>query len=190
MNLKDKLQSIGFSFLTVLFIISVIFIIVGLKSSKINWTFIIIGIAILVPFFIYLIYQSFLMSHEAGERGELYEVYLHKLKQSANRIPINLDKAIIQERYRYQTNTVVRGKAAAFNEISGHGHHNEETVKHTSCEVTFKVNYNNEELTFGRTINMGETALRMQFYIKKETILYIDPFDSENYHLDLDFIED
>ena len=190
MNLRERLQSIGFSFLTAIFIISVIFIIVGQKSSDINWTFIIIGTAILVPFFIYLTYQSFLMKHEAEERSEQYEAYLHKFKQTANRIPINLEKAIIQERNNYYTKAVETGRTAAMNEISGHGHLNEETVKHTSCEVTFKVNYNIEELTFEKTIHMGETALRMHFYIQKETILYIDPFDSEHYHLDLDFIED
>lgn len=190
MNLKDKLQSIGFSLLVTLLLILAIYIVVGLKSSTTNWTLVIIGIVVLAPFLIYLIYQNFLMSHEAEERDKKYEAHLHKFKQTANRVPVNLEKAIIQEKNHYYTKTVVTGKAAALNEISGNGHYNEKTIEYTSCKVTFRLKYNNEELTLERTIKMGETALRMHFYIKKETILYVDPFDSENYHLDLDFIED
>jgi hypothetical protein len=190
MNLKDRFQSIGFNLLTTLVIISAIFIVVGLKSSTTNWTLVSIGIAILVPIAIYFAYLNFVLSNQREDLNKKYEEQLREFKRTADRVLVDLDKVIIQERNQYHSNTVVTGKAAALNEISGHGHHNEETVKSTFCEVTFKLRYNNEELTFEKIIYKDETTIRMYFYMQKETIFYIDPFDSEHYHLDLDFIEE
>ncbi|MFK7748620.1 MAG: hypothetical protein AB8B65_09530 [Kordia sp.] len=189
MNIKERLSSIGFFFIFGLFFLAIIMIIVGLKTSQTNWTFVSIGIIISIPFWMYSIYINFSINHNSKKRGKLYDTHLRNLKEKADKIPVKLDNAIIQERNQYQKNTIVTGKAAALNEISGYGHHNEKNIKHTLCKVTFKLKYHQKELIIEETVHLGETALRMQFYIQKETTLYIDPFDPENYHLDLDFLE-
>jgi len=189
MDIKEAFSEIGSYFGMALVVVGVIFITSGLISTPTNWTIILIGLGILIPILIFLIYLFTFASKMKKLIDQQYDTDLQEFKQRADKIIIVLDNANIQEKHQYQTNTIATVNAAAINEVSGYGHHNEETVKHTFCNVTFNVQYHNQELILTTTIPKGETAVRMYFYIQKETIAYIDPFDPENYHIDLTFIE-
>lgn len=190
MDLKEAFEKVTSNFLLFIIFIGIVLVIVGLKSSTVNWTFITIGAAILIPFSMYMLYTNFVTSEKLKKPSEMYEKHIREFKQSADRVIVNLDKAIIQEKNHFHTETVVEGKAAALNVIAGYGHHNEETIKSTSCDVKFTVKYNKRTITLQTTILKDETSVRMHFYLQKETIAYINPYDPKEYHIDLEFMKD
>ncbi|WP_298517451.1 hypothetical protein [uncultured Kordia sp.] len=189
MDIKEAFLEAGGYFAMAIVVIGSIFISSAFKSPTINWTLIGIG-AFMVAFpVIYIVYLLFAASKIDEKGNERYNDYLHEFKQTANRIPFDLGLAIIQKRNRYETQIVPQSNAASLNAISGHGHHNEEIIEHTYCKVTFNFQYHGETISLEEIIPKDDTTLRMHFYMQKETIIYINPFDAEEYYIDLEFLE-
>lgn len=190
MNLKNGISSIVFWFLALVCFLAIIFVISGLNAKPTNWTIVGIGAIILAPFVIYLMYSKIKLSAELKGMNSKYKAQMLEFKKTADCIPFDLGKAIVQKRNRYETRTVVEGKGAALNYISGNELHNEEIIEHTYCKVLFKVNYHGKRLTFEEVIHKDETSLQMHFYMQKETAIYINPNNPEHYYIDLEFLED
>jgi hypothetical protein len=189
MDFKEGLIHIGGTLMIVLSIIASIFILVGFSTSETNWTFIAIGIVLFLPFALHSVYQVFASSKKENRLNDQFEKYIAEFKHTADRIKIDLDDAKIKEQQYYHKKTILTGEAAAINELTGFGEHNEETIKHTSCEVTFTINHHKKKRTLKTTIAKDETSLRMHFYMQKETFAYIHPFDPKEYYIDLEFLE-
>ncbi|AXG70282.1 hypothetical protein KORDIASMS9_02521 [Kordia sp. SMS9] len=164
----------------------IIAIVLGFNSSPTDWILLIIGSIILL-----LVALWFKIATIKGQEDihSAYQKYLREFKSNADQVIVNLDKAIIQETNHYYTKTVVEGQAAALNIVAGYGHHNEQTIKSTSCDVKFKVKYHKRTLTLKTSISKDETNVRMHFYLQKETTAYINPYDPKEYYIDLEFIE-
>ncbi|WP_420572484.1 hypothetical protein [Kordia sp.] len=186
MNIKEIFTKLTGYVLIGTLVLSISFLVVGIKSSPINWIFISIGIVIFAPFGIYLLYTKHTLTKE---NDRIYNAHVRKLKTNGSRVIVILNEAEINEKKHIQTKTVVSGEAAALNEISGYGAHNETQITHTYCEVTFKVSYAQKTLFLKQTIDKDETSVRMYFYMQKETVAYLDPYDPEYYYIDLEFIE-
>lgn len=150
-----------------------------------NWVFIGIGIVVFISYAIFL----FQRSKETPAFIERNDIELHKFLKTADRVQVVLDNAKIQQRNHYYTKTIVTGQAAALNEITGNGHHNEEIIASSDCEVTFKVRYKKRLLTYTETISKDEDSIRIHFYMKKSTVIFINPKDPKEYHLDLTFLD-
>lgn len=184
----DKLSVLGQLIYLVIIGIGAFLIISGVYSYTIEWKYIIVGLMILVPLFL-LLKEKLKMDETESKNKGAYEKYVKEFKASADRIVILLDEAHIIENKRYQTVNVVEGNGAALNEIAGYGHLNEEKIEHVYCKVTFKINYHDTIITVKHTIHKDETTVRMYFYMQKSTTLYINPYDVDEFYLDMEFLD-
>jgi hypothetical protein len=62
MNFKGKLSEIGQSILIAVFLIAITLIFVGIRCDTINWIFVTIGTAVVIPFGIVFLYQRIMSS--------------------------------------------------------------------------------------------------------------------------------
>lgn len=186
MNFKKILANIGNNILLGILFFGIICIVVGIEVAKYNWVFLSLGVILLLPYVIYYFWTEKKVDQFKKQKEKEFQHFL----KTADRVHVFLDDAIIKEKKHTETHTTnLNYKAAALNEISGNGHYNEERVTYTYCEVTFKINYKGEEMTLTEVIHKDETSVRLHFYAQKATTFYIDPYDFNNFYIDLTFAE-
>ncbi|WP_046757514.1 hypothetical protein [Kordia jejudonensis] len=186
MNIKERLYNIGQNVLLGILFFGVICIIVGIKVSKNNWIFISIGAVLVLPFLIYFFWLRNKAEDATAQQEKEFQFFL----KTADRVHVVLDEATITEKKHTEVHEVTQDyRAAALNEVSGNGHHNEEKVTYTYCVVSFTVVYKGKEFIVEDVIHKDETSVRMHFYMQKITTLYINPNDTSKMYLDLTFIE-
>lgn len=186
MNIKKILSNIGKNILLGILILGVLFVFVGIMSTKINWLFIAIGIALLFPFGIFFLLDLNKDSKLITQKESEFQDFI----KTADRVFVLLNDATIHEKKHTEIREVEHYKASALNEITGNGHHNEERVTHTYCEVTLRANYKDRYITYVETVNKDATSVRMKFFMQKSTILYVNPKNTTEYFMDLNFLND
>jgi hypothetical protein len=173
-----------------LIVLSLVFILTGLKSTETNWVFIGIGIVLAIPILLYFFITDYQLSSNAKFYEKRYKTDIQDFKKTADKIPIDLGLAVVEERNRYETRITEKGDSAALNAAFGYSQRNEETIEHTFSKVTFKTKYKGKTLKFTETIHAEPTTVRMHFFMQKETFMYINPSNPDDYFIDLIFLSD
>lgn len=114
---------------------------------------------------------------------------LNTLKENADRIKIDLKKVILKSNNWSEEVVANNSESGGLNQISGRGDLNVEKVQHHQNVLLFRVPYKNIVIEFDYAFNMEITTLEMKLAIQKETILYVNPNNFDEYFLDLEFLK-
>ena len=180
MNLKNILGQIGSYALIGISFLGVIVLYAGFggrgKSNdfgEINYYFIAVGVVLLLPMLIYFLKTKFELDRWNNHKRK----QINKLIKHGDQVIVNLDDLEVQ------TNSYLKEIEAG----SGYNTRMERiSVNHNVLLIAAV--YRGETIKYKVNIDMDPTKLKMHLAVKKETVLYVDPKDPNNNHLDLDFL--
>lgn len=140
-----------------------------------NGNFIFIGIGLLILFPFILWYLIYLLKKRKRDKEKRLEK--ENLIQTGHKILIDLDTIVIKTNNWEQ-------------EVTKWGRY--PRTKHVNIDYNYiilNIPYRNQKIEYRLHINMDPTKLKMLFAIQKETFLYVDPKNTNNTYLDLDFLK-
>ncbi len=181
-SILNKLEGIGCIVLGFFFTIGIIITYIGFASG-IN-TIIWLGLLIIFPFIIYFLYWEInIRISEKKERNKL-----KKFKTKAKKIIVNLEDIEIDSNKWYENIVVDNSKYSLLNVFVGRGDRNIKTVRRISNFVRIYFSFEGKKMEYSFNTSMEPEAIKMLLLTHKTTTLYIDPDDSGNYYLDLEFL--
>jgi hypothetical protein len=181
--MRDFIQSLGAKLVVAAFMLGLIIIVVAVKTSVYN--FYLVGTGIL------LILISLVFYFMAGSSGNENQErkWLAKLKSTGFKIPVDLTKckiksnSWIEEKDRYSNSRI-----AFWNQVGGDADKNLERVENNHSVVEYECEFKGRKQIFLGLASKDETTLRILLELKKETTIYVDRDDVDNYYFDLEFI--
>lgn len=114
---------------------------------------------------------------------------LNTLKKNADKIEIDLNEVTLKSNNWSEEIVINNSRSGGLNQMSGRGDLNVEKVQHNENVLLFRVPYKNIVIEIDYAFSMEITTLEMKLAIQKETILYVNPNDCDEYYLDLDFLK-
>jgi uncharacterized membrane protein (GlpM family) len=192
--LKKFFSNVVLYVLIGIFILGLLLFYVGLGISgndtdapNFNRIFIIIGLIILFPYLIYFI-KIFYFDKKKYNRKAQNNIL--KLKINGVVLPVNLETLKINKTRKSYYSKVIHNTArsGALNQMTGNPDDNIQTTECNRNEVKFNIPYGTNFIKFTRTIDMEPTTLLLRFAVKKETFLYVNPVNMNDYYLDLEFL--
>lgn len=184
--MKEFIHRLSEKLLVGIFILGIIIVFAALKSSVFNIYMLSVGVLfIAISAIIYYMSESS-FSQEKGNTK-----WKEKLKRNGIKIPVDLSKCQIksnswvEERERYMNSRV-----AFWNEVGGDSEMNVEKVESIQSRIEYSLMSNGIFQTFlSPTIAKDETTLRILLELKKETVIYVDRDNFNNYYFDLEFLD-
>lgn len=183
MNIKYKLYNIGIYIALATTILGGIIFYIGLERG--DFTFIIIGLAVLVPSIIWtIIWNRKQKKEEISGRIEL-----EKLKKTSDKIIVNLNTAEIKTNSWTEEEIIETGRIGMLNQLGGNGDKNIRNVTRNESMVSWIFIYHGKPIHYTIVIDKEVQSLKMHFAIQKETIFYVDQNNPDNNYLDLEFLQ-
>ncbi|TKD61432.1 hypothetical protein [Flavobacterium sp. ASW18X] len=187
MNFKDIFENIKSYLFIGTFFFGFVIIFAGLPGRNRDWNlyFILIGLAMLLPFAIW-----YLNDHLKLKRlDKKYEKALADLKLRGEKVKVELDNVKIKSNKWNETVITDNTQYAGLNELVGRADRNMKTVVKNLNQVTINIPYKGKIIRYKANVQMDTDNLKIHFAIQKETTLYIDPLNNRNMYLDLEFLE-
>jgi hypothetical protein len=182
--MRAFIQSLGAKLMVAAFMLGLIIIVVAVKTSVYN--FYLLGTGILLILISLVFY--FMTGSSGNENQE--RKWLEKLMSTGIKIPVDLTEckiksnSWIEESERYSNSRV-----AFWNEVGGDADKNIERVENNHSVIEYECEFKGRKQIFRGSISKDETTLRILLELKKETIIYVDRDDIENYYFDLEFLD-
>ncbi|MDC7998038.1 hypothetical protein [Gilvibacter sediminis] len=181
MNLKNILAQIGSYVLIGISVLGVIVLYAGFggrgKSNDfggVNYYFVAVGVALLLPMLIYILKTKF----ELDQWNNNKRRQINKLIKHGDQLTVNLDELEVQTNSYLKEIEVGSGYNTRMERIP---------VNHNVLLISAV--YRGQPINYKVNIDMDPTKLKMYLALKKETVMYVDPKDPNNNHLDLSFLE-
>jgi hypothetical protein len=181
--MRDFINSVGAKLGVAAFMLGLIIIVVAVKTSVYNVYLLGTGILLII---ISLVFYFMAGSSRSDDQARKW---LENLKSTGIKIPVDLTKCKIksntwvEERERYSNSRI-----AFWNEVGGDADKNIERVKNNHSMIEYECEFKGRRQLFLGSISKDETTLRILLELKRETIIYVDRDDPENYYFDLEFI--
>lgn len=185
--MKNYKKKVSVFIIATIVILGIAAIVWGATSSPVDWLRIVIGC---ITFLLVMLYRKIDAIEDLEDKESTHKEYINTLKSKADRVLVDLDKVIIQEKNHYYTKTVLGEEITTFDFIPVYEESDQETVKRIYCDVKFKVKHHNSTRTLKTSIAKDETSLRIHFYLQKQTYAYINAYDKDEYYIDLDFLKE
>lgn len=152
-----------------------------------NSAFIIIGLVIMFPYIAYFIKIFYFDKRKYNLKQKNT---IDELKRKGIKLPVNLEVLKINKTRKSYNSQVINNttRSGALNQLTGNPEKNIRTTEFNDNEVKFKVPYGNNFIKFTKSIDMEPTTLMLHFAVKKETYLYVNPANINDYYLDLEFL--
>lgn len=180
MNIKKTLSNFGDWIYVVLTCIGFILIILGVSGGSRyhsignSLLLVPVGLVLVLPFVFSMIKSKLMEIKVRDENAERID----DLIRTGEKIIVDLDELKIQ------TNSYKQEISVG----SGYDQRNEYIdINHNV--ILLKIPYQSQLIKIELHIEMDPTILRMHLAIKGKTVLYVDPKDMNNNHLDLSFLE-
>jgi len=186
LNIKKVISNIGFYAIFIILFFGMVFIMAGIggRGLKGNSTFIWIGLLLITPFVLYFILDCI----KSKRKEYKSKLELENFKKTADKIVIDLENIKIKSNSWTDTVVVDNTRYGGLNQLTGNEDKNIKMIKRDINYVKISVPYKEKTLNFNLSVAMEATILKMHFAIKKETILYVDPENPDNYYLDMEFL--
>ena len=134
-----------------------------------------VGIILLIPFLIWYLILG-INNYRKGKKRKFKRL---KLINSGDKIIIRLNTILIKS--NNWKKEVIIDEDSQYEKVVN--------VDKSYNYLTLKVPYKDSLIHYSSNIEMDTTKLKMLFAIKKETYLYVDPENANNFYLDLSFLE-
>lgn len=149
-----------------------------------NWLFFGIGILLMIP----LPCVIFFALQEAKHLQREEQRRIEKLKQNGEKIAVDLLNVQIKSNSWTESEITAPARVVALDTIIGQEHRHIKKVQQHHNVVMHTRNINGKEHECISYSNMELTSLKMHFAIQKQTYFYYDKNDTDNYYLDLEFL--
>lgn len=192
--MKNFFSNLFLYFLIGVFILGFVIFYVGLGISRtvrtesdFNGIFVIIGLTVMFPFVVYLIKVLYFDQRKESRKQKSSS---SELKRNWVKLTVNLEALEINKSRKSYYSKVINNTArsGALNQMAGNPDRNIRTTEYNGNEIKFKVPYGNNFIKFTKIIDMEPSNLLLHFAVKKETNLYVNPKNINDYYLDLEFL--
>ncbi len=114
---------------------------------------------------------------------------LEKFKLIADKIKIDLTQSEIKTNNWTDETIIDQSKYAGLNQLTGKSEKNIKMIDRVVNYLIVKGKYRGKTIDYGKRIEMDTDNLKIHLSLQKETILYIDPKNSDKKYLDLEFLD-
>jgi hypothetical protein len=116
--------------------------------------------------------------------------HLRNLKLTGIKILVDLTKCKVKSNsWTTEIEKYDNPRILFLNEVSGHSDKNIERIESNISRVEYTCDFNGKRRTFlSSAIAKDNITLKILLEIQKETVIYIDRYNSRYYYFDLDFI--
>ncbi|MCF8296279.1 MAG: hypothetical protein K9J13_01935 [Saprospiraceae bacterium] len=116
------------------------------------------------------------------------EEQLNLFKNKADKIKVDLSNAVLKSNSWSEDIVVNNSNSGALNQLAGQGYRNINTIQHNENVIKISVPYKDTTIEIKHNINIESQTLKMKLALKEETILYVNPNNTHEYYLDLEFL--
>lgn len=120
---------------------------------------------------------------------EKFRKEVHAFKEEADSIQVDLNQMRIKSNEWQDEQVINHSKYGGANQLIGRGDLNIKKVQRSINVLETSVTYKGQTIHVLSRVSMEPTTLKMKLAIQKETTLYVNPDQPEEYHLDLDFLK-
>lgn len=159
---------------------------IGLRhwNGSTSWYVVLVGLAILAVFGVYRLQLYFRVNNLKRRAETKFREFLDR----ADRITVDLDQVEIRSNKWEEREVIYEGGYSGLDGLSRRPDRNTRLVERSQNHLSVEVQYNGRRRLVQAEVEMDTTALKMLLAVQKQTTLYVNPDNPDEYYLDLDFL--
>jgi len=114
---------------------------------------------------------------------------LEKFKLISDKVKVDLTLAQIKTNNWTDEIIINQKEYGGLNQLTGNSEKNINKIDRVVNYLTVRAKYRGKTIDYGVNIEMDTDNLKIHLSLNKETILYIDPKNTDKKYLDLEFLE-
>lgn len=154
----------------------------ALNSSKGLWV-VLVGILLIIPFAVALIIQKLKWAHERKSNA----LKLDNFKKEALKYKVDLSKAKVKTN-SFTVEKEIVSRQAGLDYMIGESERNIRKSNHHLNIIIVPIDINGSTRYISYECDMDTEKLKWYFAFHSETYFYVNPKDSNDYYLDLEFM--